>query len=105
MNIIVVGVYEWGNFFHIFREHLPLFMQLNILQKAYEEMAVHNQLDKRKTKDSVSELHLRDQNEASANVRMDAAKQKESLLTYVGYMNARHDEILNSFEKGQEKER
>lgn len=68
-------------------------------------MAIHNQLDKRKTKDSVSELHLKDQNEATVNGKIDAAKQKESLLTYVGYVSARHDEILSSFEKGQEKER
>lgn len=68
-------------------------------------MALHTQLDRRETKNSVSELHVKDQNEATANERIDTAKQREFLLTYVGYVNARHDEILSSLEKEQEKER
>lgn len=37
--------------------------------------------------------------------KLDVTKQKEALLTYVGYVSARHDEILSALEKDQEKER
>ena len=37
--------------------------------------------------------------------KLDAAKQKEALLTYVGYVSARHDEILTALESDQEIER
>lgn len=68
-------------------------------------MALNTRLDKKKARDSVIELQLKETAEAALNGKMDAAKQKEALLSYVGYVNARHEEVLSSLEKGQEKER
>lgn len=68
-------------------------------------MAVHTKLDKKKTKDSSIESQLKDQAEISQNERMDAVRQKDTLLTYVDYVKARHEEILNGLERAQEKER
>lgn len=43
--------------------------------------------------------------EAAFTGKLDAAKQKEALLTYVEYVTARNDEIQTSLEKAHEKER
>ena len=48
---------------------------------------------------------MKQQAEAAFSGKIDAAKQKEALLTYVEYVTARNDEIHTSMEKAHEKER
>ena len=48
---------------------------------------------------------MKQQAEAAVTGKLDAAKQKEALLTYVEYVTARNDEIQTSLEKAHEKER
>jgi hypothetical protein len=74
-------------------------------------MALNTRLDKTRTETGMGETtmgtdtHTIDQVGAALTGKLDLAKQKEALLTYVGYVSARHDEILSALEKDQEKER
>jgi hypothetical protein len=83
----------------------------HITFQAYDEMALNTRLDKARTETGMGETtmgtgtHTIDQVGAALTGKLDLAKQKEALLTYVGYVSARHDEILSALEKDQEKER
>jgi hypothetical protein len=88
----------------------PLCFTLITYQK-YDEMALNTRLDKAKTEAGMESTamgtgtHTIDQVGEALAGKLDVAKQKEALLTYVGYVSARHDEILSALEKDQEKER
>lgn len=66
-------------------------------------MALNTRLDKART--AAEETAVGDHVAAILAGKLDVTKQKEALLTYVGYVSARHDEILSALEKDQEKER
>jgi hypothetical protein len=74
-------------------------------------LALNTRLDKARTEAGTEEtlmntgIHTIDRVGAVFTGKLDEAKQKEALLTYVGYVSARHDEILSALERDQEKER
>ena len=80
-------------------------LYLDRMRQAYEEMVLNARLDKKKAMDAEIEAQLRSSADAAFFGKLDAQKQKESLLLYVEFINARHAEVIASFEKAQEKER
>lgn len=75
------------------------------LIQAYEEMAINAKLDKKRNREVTIDNQIKEQVEATKILALDTAKQKEALLTYVSYINSRHEEIQNTLEKNLEKER
>ena len=80
-------------------------LYLDRMRQAYEEMVLNARLDRKKAVDTEIESQLRSSADAAFYGKLDAQKQKEALLLYVEYMNARHAEVIASLEKSQEKER
>ena len=80
-------------------------LYLDRMRQAYEEMVLNARLDRKKAVDAEIEQQLRSSADAAFYGKLDAQKQKEALLLYVEYINARHAEVIASLEKSQEKER
>lgn len=79
-------------------------LYLDKMRQAFDEVVVHSRMDA----EEAQQVAIRREEEiwkSSQGVVSDAERQKAMVLTYVNYVKARHEEVLNGLVASQESER
>ena len=79
-------------------------LYLEKMRQAYDEFVLHARMDMQDFQKEVDRGKLLDKEKVSTTLK-EQDKQKEALLTYIEYIKARNNEVLDSLSDAQEKER